>query len=101
MPKKNLRQEAKGRECQIRTYKCNRNPETTVLCHVHKPSIGGGMGLKANDMLAAHGCSACHDYVDGRDNATMASKPERDTYLMEGVLRTLKLLLGEGKIGVI
>jgi hypothetical protein len=95
---KNLRQEAKGRECQIRSPKCNRNPETTVLCHVHKPSISGGMGLKGNDMLAAHGCSACHDWCDGRGNMSLAGRIERDIYLYEGVFRTQKILLDEEKI---
>jgi len=101
----NLRKEAKGRQCQIRVPGvCNCNPETVVLCHIHKPSISGGTGLKADDMLAAWGCSACHDAVDGRtrlfDNE-QADYQTRLSMLMEGVLRTQKILLDEGKIGVI
>jgi len=97
----NLKRKAQGRECQIRSPKCNHDPETTVLCRVHKPSISGGIGLKGNDMLASWGCSSCRDYVNGRGNMSLYSRIERDIFLYEGVFRTLKILLDEGKIGVI
>jgi len=96
-----LRKQAQNRPCQIRSEYCNHDPATTVLCHIHKPSISGGMGMKANDMLAAHGCSACHDYVDGRTKLAFHSKTERDLYLYEGCFRTQKILADEGKIGVL
>lgn len=96
---KNLRKAAKGESCQIRSAVCNHNPETTVLCHIHKPSISGGTGLKAHDLLAAWGCSACHDLVDGkRTGKNMMLRPERDLLLYEGILRTQKILIDEGII---
>jgi hypothetical protein len=96
----NLKKEAKGKECQIRTLYCNHDPATTVLCHVHKPSLGGGMGLKVSDLLASHGCSSCHDLVDGRSGKPRTYKEQlQDTVdLYEGCFRTLNILIDEGKI---
>ena len=45
---------------------CNRDPDTTVLCHSNALADGKGMGLKAPDTAACFGCSACHDVLDGR-----------------------------------
>lgn len=54
---------ARDEDCTIVLDRiCNRNPETTVLCHL--PS--GGMGIKSDDRHGAYGCSSCHDEVDGR-----------------------------------
>ena len=76
----------------IRSPFCNFNPETTVLCHTN----GAGIGTKQPDLLGAWGCSACHDYVDGR---TRGSKPwERRLALLIGMERTLAALIEEGKI---
>ncbi len=101
----NLRKEAKGRDCQIRLQGCTHDTSTVVLCHIHKPSISGGMGLKADDMIAAWGCSHCHDLVDGRINSAYGryylSMEERVIGFYEGVFRTQKILLDEEKIGVI
>lgn len=97
----NLRKEAKGRECQIRIPGvCSGNSETVVLCHIHKPSISGGTGLKAHDLLAAWGCRACHDVVDMRDR-----KNEKHGYTWDqieigfylAIFRTQSILLDEGK----
>ncbi len=97
----NLRKLARGRECQIRSFACNRNPETVVLCHIHKPSISGGTGLKADDLLAGFGCSFCHDLVDGRGaGKNMMTRQDRDILLYEAIFRTLKILLDEGKIKI-
>ena len=38
---------------------CNRDPETTVLCHIRRFS-GAGIAQKPHDFIAYHGCSACH-----------------------------------------
>jgi hypothetical protein len=98
----NLRQEAKGRECQARVPgKCNNNPDTVVLCHLHKPSISGGMGLKANDFFAYYGCSACHNVLDQRDRSTVWGDWQLDIWIYEAILRTQKILLDEGKIGML
>ncbi len=90
----NLKKQAKGRQCQIRTDVCNKNPETVVLCHIHKPSlVGGGTGKKPDDIFGAHGCSACHDFVDGRTGKTTIFV--RLQFLYEGCFRTMKILLDE------
>lgn len=87
----NLRNQARGRGCQVRLHVCNANSETTVLAHVRLPGISG-MGLKSPDALGAWACSACHDYVDRHhDDAT-----QRAFY--EGVLRTQAQLIREGAI---
>ena len=54
---------ARGQECQFNiAWVCNHNPETTVACHKN----GAGAGMKAHDFKIAFGCSACHDWYDGR-----------------------------------
>lgn len=83
----NLRALARGKPCMIRQPAvCNRNPDTTVLCHLRMAGITG-MGLKANDFLAAWGCSDCHRYCDthGIDGRTA---------LLEGIARTQAQILG-------
>jgi hypothetical protein len=85
----NLRNVARDKPCMIRQPAvCNGNPETTVLCHLRMSGISG-MGLKANDILAAWGCSACHSYVDthGIDGRTA---------LLEGMARTQARLIEMG-----
>lgn len=88
-----LRKMARGMPCMIRMPGvCNGDPATTVLCHLRMAGISG-MGLKANDLLGAWGCSACHRYVDthGIDGRTA---------LLEGMARTQAFLLSEGLITV-
>lgn len=90
----NLRNYARGMPCQIRMPGvCNGDPETTVLCHLRMSGISG-MGLKANDLLGAWGCSACHQYVDthGIDGRTA---------LLEGMARTQALILDRGLVKVV
>ena len=92
----NLRKEARGRECQIRIPGvCNGDPATTVLCHLP----GGGMGRKQHDLLGAWGCSKCHDAVDGRDGLQYVPVLLK-SFHYEGMVRTLELLIDEGKISV-
>ena len=96
-----LRKSARGRECQIRIPGvCNGNPETVVLCHLP----GGGMGRKHADFLAAFGCSACHDAVDGRRKVVLGLRPwtpeERMVCFYEGVIRTQQIWLDEGLIEI-
>lgn len=89
-----LRDSARGRECQIRIPgHCNFNSETVVLCHVS----GGGIGGKCPDILAAYGCSACHDAVDGRSPSAY-SQEARDLMFWQGVGRTLEIMAQEGLI---
>ena len=103
----NLRQEAKGRECQIRIYKvCNKNPETTVLAHLNERLVFGvGMGQKPPDIFGAWSCSSCHDALDFRTvvshNGIKYTRSELEIMFYQGLLRTQKILLDEDKIGVI
>ncbi len=89
----NLRREARGRECQIRAPGCNFDTDTTVLAHLN----GAGMGTKASDLHGAWACSHCHDLVDGR-GSTLVSVTMRRLYHLEGIIRTQKILIDEGKI---
>jgi hypothetical protein len=92
----NLRDHARGKDCKIRLPGvCNFNPETTVLCHARLAGLTG-MGQKAPDLLGAHGCSACHDEVDGRTRVLEREFVRLCFY--EGVLRTQASLIAEGVI---
>ncbi|SFI83944.1 nuclease domain-containing protein [Albimonas pacifica] len=78
-----LRQSARGRECTLRLAgACNRNPETTVLCHVKT----GGMGRKCPDTAAFFGCSDCHSIYDRADSRWMDYGQD---YLAAQALRAL------------
>ncbi|HGN0358311.1 TPA: nuclease domain-containing protein, partial [Proteus mirabilis] len=49
----NLRNEAKGRECQIRIPSvCNGNSETVVLAHYRMSGLCG-VGIKSHDLFGA------------------------------------------------
>lgn len=62
-----IRRAARGQDCtMLIPGVCNRDPETTVLCHSNALADGKGMGLKAPDTAACFGCSSCHDVLDGR-----------------------------------
>ncbi len=107
MKKSKLRQEAKGRECQIRIpHICNSDPETTVLCHPNSKSVfGAGIGSKPDDIFGAYGCSACHKIVDvdlryHNGNRWVDEREVREMFY-EGIFRTQNILLEEGKIGVL
>ena len=92
----NLRKMANGRDCEIRIPGvCNGNPYTTVLCHLP----GGGMGYKQHDLLAAYGCSSCHDEVDGR-TMKIVDRTKLRLWFMDGVIRTQQILIREGVIRV-
>ncbi|NBI40180.1 DUF1364 family protein [[Haemophilus] felis] len=96
MKKINLRDEAKGRSCQVRLPSiCNFNPETVVLAHFRMAGLNG-IGQKPNDVFGAWACSSCHDEIDRRtrlfdmDFVRLAHA--------EGVLRTQAILMNEGKL---
>ncbi len=97
----NLRDLAKGRDCQIRIPgECLRATETVVLCHYRMSGLSG-IGLKSPDWCAAYGCARCHDIVDGRRGSWIAFPLElRKLFLAEAVLRTLALLAEEGLLHV-
>ena len=85
----NLRNLAKGRECQVRLPGiCNGDPATTVLAHYRLIGISG-IGMKSPDLIAAHACASCHYTVDNvkGDDVRLAHA--------EGVFRTQAILLKE------
>ena len=87
----NLRQFARGQDCQLRIYGvCNYNPETTVLAHLR---VGGvaGMGQKPPDIAGVLACSACHDAIDGR-RKTDLRRVQLEAHMLHGLVRTLKIV---------
>lgn len=91
----NLRNYAEGKPCTIRVPDvCNGDIRTTVLAHLRKIGISG-FAMKANDILAAFACSACHDYVDGRSHPE-ASYDHRRLLLLDGISRTQWWLIEHG-----
>ena len=92
-----LRKAAQGRECMVRLPGiCNHNPETTVLAHVRLAGVSG-MGIKADDLLGAWCCSACHDAIDRRSNMDLDRDYVRLAHL-EGMVRTIAKLKPEGLV---
>lgn len=93
----NLRKAARGRGCMIRLPGiCNHNSETTVLAHVRLAGVSG-MGIKADDLLGAWACSACHDAIDRRSHADLDRDAVRLAHL-EGMVRTIAQLRKEGLV---
>ncbi|GKX47996.1 MULTISPECIES: DUF1364 domain-containing protein [Pectobacterium] len=92
----NFKKEARGRDCQIRIPGvCNFNPETTVLAH-YRLAGTCGTGIKPGDIQGAWACSSCHDEIDRRTRHT-----DTETARLchaEGVMRTLNILISEGKL---
>lgn len=85
----NLRNYAKGKDCQIRLPGiCNHDPETVVLCHIRQAGITGA-GQKAPDLQAAWGCSDCHAAVDSPQKGFKR-------LFLEGVMRTQYQLIKDG-----
>jgi hypothetical protein len=93
----NLRKAAQGRGCMVRLPGiCNHNSETTVLAHVRLAGVSG-IGLKADDLLGAWACSACHDAVDRRSHTDLDRDYVRLAHL-EGMVRTIAQLRKEDLI---
>lgn len=94
----NLREAARGRDCQMRLPGiCNHNPETVVLAHIRRGGVAG-MGIKPlSDLCGVLACSACHDEIDGRTRLTARDK--LDGYIIDGWARTIDMWAKEGLIG--
>jgi len=93
----NLRQLAKGMDCQVRLPGiCNFNAETTVLAH-YRLAGSCGVGMKPHDLLGAWACSECHDHIDGRQKSEMHRDYFRRLHA-EGVMRTINELIKRGKL---
>lgn len=90
----NLRKEARGRGCTVRLPGvCNHNSETVVLAHIRMAGVSG-MGMKADDLLGAWACSACHDAIDRRSHTELERDYVRLAHL-EGMVRTIAQLRSE------
>lgn len=102
-----LRKLARGRACTIRVPShCTNDPEQVVLCHYRRtffpPSAGfrdPSNGWKSPDWLAAYGCFACHQIVDGQRDVGLSTDSRR-LLLAEGIFRTWRILIDEGVIHV-
>lgn len=93
----NLRQEARGEDCDIRSPICNYDSLTTVLAHYRLVGISG-IGMKSPDLIAAHACSACHDLVDGRTHIEGLARTDVQLLHLQGVVRTQAKLIKRGLI---
>lgn len=52
-----------------RCVRCSTNDGTVVAAHINGPMahrLGRGMGVKPDDLFAAHLCHRCHDVMDRR-----------------------------------
>jgi hypothetical protein len=56
-----------------------------------------GMGMKADDLLGAWACSACHDAIDRRAHTDLDRDYVRLAHL-EGMVRTIAQLRKEVKV---
>lgn len=93
-----IRESARGEACQIRIPGvCNGDPATTVWCHANGTAAGKGLGQKSHDLLGAYGCSACHDFVDGRTKLWM-TRDDRRLAFAEGHFRSLRILIEKGLV---
>jgi len=87
----NLRQFARGKECQVRIPShCNRNDETTVWCHLRTAGVGG-MGIKPPDLCGVIACSSCHDVIDRRVKSEY-NPNQVDVMVFHGLIRTLAMI---------
>lgn len=94
-----MRDSARGEDCSLQIASaCNHDPSTTVLCHF--PDETHGMALKADDLSAGYGCSACHDIADGRVEHWDWNDDTRHWYMRRSQTRTLRRMIEKGVICV-
>lgn len=87
-----IRASAKGEECTLRLPCCNRDPATTVFCHLR--FFGwAGISQKPDDLLGVYACHACHDALDGRSNGLWGFED-----VLRGLGETLMKLRAKGLI---
>lgn len=91
----NLRDYARGQECQIRMPGCDGGGETTVLAHYRLAGYCG-TGIKPDDLaFGAWACNNCHCIVDGRSGNDVDRAEARLAHA-EGVMRTIAALRRRG-----
>jgi len=94
-----LRDSARGEECTFQIPGvCNGNPETTVLCHL--PDESHGMGRKSDDFCSAYGCSACHDFLDGRNRPKGILLANVEAFTLRAMVRTWRRMIEKGLIKI-
>jgi hypothetical protein len=89
----NLRQFARGQDCQVRIYGvCNYNPETTVLAHIRLGGVAG-MGQKPPDFPGCFvfACSNCHDAIDKRIKTDL-TQVQLESHILHAVTRTSRIV---------
>lgn len=85
----NLTEFARDQPCQFRIPGvCLYDVAKTSPCHVRYANIAGG-GQKPNDLALVHGCSACHDLIDGRNHTIQRAPESWEGIVLAGLLRTL------------
>ena len=85
---------AKDQPCQVRIPGvCNHRPETTVFAHLN----GAGMGTKFKGPIGAYACYRCHMSVDGHIKTTY-TKDELELFHLQGMARTLQIMIRDGLI---
>lgn len=92
--KPDLRELARGQECQVRLPGCDYGTETTVLAHIRRGGVAG-MGQKPPDLCGVYACSKCHDVIDGRARLANVTKADIDHAVFYGLLRTLAIVSRE------
>lgn len=68
---KKITQSAKGEFCTLRVPGvCNNDPDTTVFAHLPGNK---GTSTKNHDLFGVYACNRCHDWLDGRNAATIVA----------------------------
>lgn len=80
---------ARGKPCMVRIpgY-CDRDLSKTVGAHIRRGGVGG-FGLKPPHLCLVWACHTCHAIIDGRMKTEIEGS-ELDTYILEGLCRTLE-----------
>lgn len=92
MKQTKITKSARDEECSFRFPGiCNRNPETTVFCHINTNYKGTGM--KSPDLFGAYGCSSCHDALDNRRN-----DPVEPQWVLDAMVETQFKLMEKGLV---
>jgi hypothetical protein len=87
----NLRELARGQDCQVRLPGCLYNSETVVLAHIRRGGTAG-VGQKPPDLCGVYACAKCHDLMDGRNHAANLTRQEIDVAVLAGLCRTLAIV---------
>lgn len=76
-----LRDFAKGQECQMKSEWCCGDGETVVLCHSRRRA-GAGTAQKPHDWWGYHGCHTCHAHEAEIEDRELMDAIRRTQYLV-------------------